>query len=65
MYYIGYTYESAQGTPVYKLVLCDTGEDYRRIRRAIINVGYTLMEFDEVIKAQAIKEDSNNDKQAD
>ena len=49
MMYIGYEYKTANGDTVRKLVACETREAFRKMRIKIIEVGYTLIEFDEVL----------------
>lgn len=54
MLYIGYRYESACGAEINKIVLCKDENEYRRVKERIEDVGYEVIEFDEVIKAGAV-----------
>ena len=54
MLYIGYRYESACGAEINKIVLCKDENEYRRVKERIEDVGYEVIEFDEVVKAGAV-----------
>lgn len=55
MMYIGYEYETAGGAKVRKLVACETREELRRIRARISEVGYTPIEFEQVVSSESVQ----------
>ena len=51
MIIIGYEYESADGIPIRKVVICDNKDEYDEMMKRIRHAGYKLIEFDEVYDA--------------
>lgn len=54
MLYIGYTYESALGSMVNKLVFCKDENEYERMKRKIEDAGLEVIEFIQAYKASAV-----------
>lgn len=54
MLYIGYTYESALGHIVNKLVFCKDEAEYQRMKEKIERAGLDVIEFIQAYKASAV-----------
>lgn len=52
--YIAYTYESATGKQIYKLVECINEQEYNRVKRKIESAGLEPIEFVQVWKGKNI-----------
>lgn len=52
--YIAYTYESALGEQIYKLVECADEKEYDRVKRKIESAGLEPIEFVQVWKGKNI-----------
>lgn len=54
MLYIGYTYESALGKMVNKVVICKDENEYRKMKAKIEAAGLEVIEFIQAYKASAV-----------
>lgn len=52
--YIGYSYESALGKTVNKCVICNSVDEYRRMKEKIDGAGFALIEFIQVYEAKKV-----------
>ena len=54
---IGYEYESMEGRTLRKLVICDSYDEYMRIKAKIEKTdGYRVVEYDNVLLSNTIPE---------
>lgn len=51
---IAYEYTSACGAAIKKVVICDTVDEYKRIKKRIESCGYKVIEFEEVLNSKNI-----------
>ena len=55
MFIIGYEYESSMGYTLRKAVICDTYDEYLRVKEKVNKTaGYKLIEFDHVFESNQI-----------
>lgn len=54
MYYIAYRYETANGFPITKLIVCRNISEYNRIKEIIEKSTLELIEFDECFNSEEV-----------
>lgn len=57
-YLIGYEFKSMMGESIKKVIVCDTEEEYERVRKKILDArenGVEPIFFDEIIDSKVIK----------
>lgn len=54
MYYIAYKYETSNGFPITKLVVCKNISEYKRIKEIIEKSSCELIEFDECFNSEEV-----------
>lgn len=62
MFVTGYEYKSACGTTIRKLIICDTQDEYNRVKKILWakeDKGYKTLAFDEVMRSTEIKSKEN------